>query len=199
MSNLDFYPYDFTFKITTFHNDFTVKDATGNTKAYVKQKLFKLKEHVKVFTDESEKEISYEIKADKWLDFNTAYSFLKPDGTSIGRIVRKGWKSIWKAHYELFDERDQQDLIIHEKNPWTKVFDSLLGELPIVSIFTGYFFNPSYTVKRPDGTEVCVFSKRKSFFGRRFKLEKMAEFEPGEEQRVLLGIMMMIMLERRRG
>lgn len=199
MSNLNFYPYDFTFKITTFHNDFVVKDATGTTKAFVKQKLFKLKEHVKVFKDESENEIEFEIKGDKWLDFNTAYSFLKPDGTSFGRVVRKGWKSLWKAHYEIYDEKDQQDLLIHEVNVWTKVFDSLLGEIPILGMFTGYFFNPAYSVKRPDGTLVCMFSKNKSFFGRRFKLEKINEFEEGEENRILLGIMMMVMLERARG
>jgi len=38
-----------------------------------------------------------------------------------------------------------------------------------------------------------------SFFGRRFVIEKVAEFEPGEEPRILLGLMMLILLERQRG
>jgi len=195
----ELYPYSFQFNIATFHNDFIVRDNSGATRAYVKQKMFKLKEHVRVFTDESETELAYDIRADRWLDFNTVFSFNKPDGNSIGKLVRKGWKSIWKASYELYDENDIQDLLIQEKNPWIKVCDTLLSEIPIVGMLTGYFFNPSYSIKRPDGTLVCSFTKDASFFGRKFSLNKENQFEQGEEERIKLGLMMMVLLERRRG
>jgi uncharacterized protein YxjI len=195
----ELYPYTFTFRISTLHNDFTVRDFTGQTHYFVKQKLFKLKEHVKVFTDDSQQQIAFEIKADRWLDFNSAYSFIRPDGSTLGRVVRKGWRSIWKAAYELYDEQDHQDLIIHESNPWAKVGDSLLSEVPILGILTGYLFNPVYHINRPDGTLVCSFKKKPSFFGRKFELYKEAEFETGEEMRIQLGLMMMVLLERRRG
>lgn len=195
----ELYPFSFQFNIATFHNDFIVRDNSGATRAYVKQKMFKLKEHVRVFTDESETELAYDIRADRWLDFNTVFSFNKPDGNSIGKLVRKGWKSIWKASYELYDENDIQDLLIQEKNPWVKVCDTLLSEIPIVGMLTGYFFNPSYSIKRPDGTLVCSFTKDASFFGRKFSLNKENQFEQGEEERIKLGLMMMVLLERRRG
>ncbi len=194
-----FYPYDFSFKIGTIHNDFIAKDATGITKAFVKQKLFKFKEHVEVFSDETRSEILFDIRANKWLDFNTTYSFTNASGENVGRLARKGWRSIWKASYELYDERDQQDLVINEKNAWVKVMDAVLSEIPVLGIFTGYLFNPSYTVKRPDGTLVATFTKQPSFFGRKFKLTQDAAFEAGEEQRIQLGLMMMALLERRRG
>jgi len=194
-----FYPYDFTFKIGTIHNDFVAKDATGATRAFVKQKLFKLKEHVEVFSDETRTEVLYNIRANKWLDFNTTYSFTTADGQNVGRLARKGWRSLWKASYELYDERDQQDLIIQEKNAWTKVMDGLLSEIPILGMFSGYVFNPSYIVTRPDGTLVATFTKKPSFFGRRFQLTQDAPFEHGEEQRIQLGLMMTALLERRRG
>jgi len=195
----NYYPLEFKFRITTLHNDFTATDALGNTRAYVKQKLFKLKEHVMVYSDNSQTELKYEIKANKWLDFNTSYAFTDASGNFIGRVSRKGWRSIWKASYLIFDETDQQDLIIQEKNAWVKVWDSLLSEVPILGIFTGYFFNPSYTLTRPDGTLVCLFKKEASFLGRKFTLNKEAEFEKGEEERILLSLMMMVLLERRRG
>ncbi|MFT3982069.1 MAG: hypothetical protein QM687_16495 [Ferruginibacter sp.] len=194
-----FYPYDFRFKIGTIHNDFVAKDATGNTKAFVRQKLLKLKEHVEVFTDESKREVLYDIRANKWLDFNTTYSFTGRNGANVGRLARRGWRSLWKATYELYDENDQQDLLIQEKNAWVKVMDGLLGEVPVLGIFTGYLFNPSYTVKRPDGTLVATFTKKPSFFGRSFALTQDGEFEKGEEERIHLGLMMMALLERRRG
>lgn len=50
-----------------------------------------------------------------------------------------------------------------------------------------YFFNPTYLVTRPDGTAIARLSKEKSFFGRSFSVDKLAEFETGEENRLLLG------------
>jgi len=154
---------------------------------------------VQVFGDTNQSELKYEIRADQWLDFNASYSFTDAGGNNLGRIVRKGWRSMWKANYQLFDENDQQDMEIKEKNAWVKVWDSLLSELPLVGLFTGYLFNPSYTLTRPDGTLVCTFKKEASFFGRKFTLHKEAAFEKGEEERILLGMMMMVLLERRRG
>lgn len=194
-----FYPYNFKFKIGTIHNDFVAADATGSTRAFVKQKIFKLKEHVEVFSDESRTELLYNIRANKWLDFNTSYTFSNADGQNLGRLARKGWRSLWKATYELYDENDQQDLVIQERNAWVKVMDGLLCEIPLASLFSGYLFNPTYTVKRPDGTLVATFKKQPSFFGRKFSLAQDAEFEKGEEQRIHLGLMMMSLLERRRG
>jgi uncharacterized protein YxjI len=194
------YPLSFEFKISTFSNDFNAKDSQGNTIAYVRQKMFKLKEKVVVFSDETKSKELFHIKADKWLDFNTAYNFTSAaDGIELGKVCRKGWVSFLKARYELYDENEQQDLLIEEENPWTKFWDGLFKQVPIVSMFTGYFFNPRYTVKRPDGKLVGRFSKEKSFFGRKFSYDKLAEYEKGEELRVLLGLMMMVLLERRRG
>lgn len=193
------YPLKFQFKISTFSNDFVAKDNEGQTIAYVRQKLFKLKEKVIVYNDESKSKEIFHINADKWLDFNTVYNFSSADGVELGKVARKGWASLWKAKYELYDEQGQQDLIIEEDNPWTKFWDGLLMEVPVLNFFTGYFFNPTYSVKRPDGTVVGKFSKEKSFFGRRFTYDKLEDYEKGEELRALLGLMMMVLLERRRG
>jgi hypothetical protein len=193
------YPLTFAFKIGTLASDFVATDASGNIVAFVRQKLFKFKEHVEVFADEGRAELLYDIRANKWLDFNTTYSFLRPGNVSIGRVARKGWRSLWKASYEIYDEHDQLDLTIQEANPWVKVLDALLSEVPLVGIATGYFFNPAYTLNRPDGTLVAHFKKQPSFFGRRFLLVPEADFNPGEEERAMLGVMMMALLERRRG
>ena len=198
MKDLKF-PLNLTFKIGTLANDFIAKDGNNNTIAFVRQKMFKLKEEVLVYSDESKRTVNYKINADKWLDFNTSYKFTRNDNEEVGRIARKGWKSLWKSHYELYDEKEIQDLLIQEENPVAKIFDSILGEIPIVNFFTGYFFNPKYLITRPDSTLVARISKQKSIMGRRFSIDKLAEFEDGEEERIILGSMMMVLLERRRG
>jgi len=191
------YPLNFQFKVTSLANDFNVKDANGKSLAYVRQKMFKLKEAISVFSNENKTELLYKINADRIIDFNASYSFTNADEEVIGRIGRKGAKSILKAHYEIFNQDNKQEFVINEENPWAKVGDAVLGEIPVVGIFTGYFCNPRYAIKRIDGTIVARLSKEASFMGRKFKLEKLAEIKDGE--RMILGLMMMSLLERRRG
>ncbi|WP_192822994.1 hypothetical protein [Rufibacter sp. LB8] len=198
MQDFDF-PLDFQFKVTTLANDFTVKNAGGLTVCYVRQKMFKLVEEVNVFTDESQSDLLYTIKANKWIDFSAAYVFRDAAGQEVGRVARKGWASMWKAHYEVYDQHQQQDFTIREGNVWIRLGDALLSEIPVVNLLTGYFFNPSYTVTRPDGTRIATLKKQKSFFGRKFTVTQESDFEPGEQERIVLSLMMMILLERRRG
>lgn len=80
-----------------------------------------------------------------------------------------------------------------------KVLDALLGEIPILGIFTGYLFNPSYIVRDNDDKEIIRLKKMPSFFGRKFELSKLGEMNEEDDDRIMLGLMMMILLERRRG
>ena len=198
MNSLKF-PLQLTFNVTTFSNDFTAQDATGNTVAYVRQKMLKLVEEIQVFNNQSRSEQNYTIRANTWLDFSASYKFSNRQGYEIGRIARKGWASIWKANYEIFDQNNDQDILIKEENPWAKVFDSMLDEVPLLGVLSGYLFHPAYIGTRPNGTPVVRLVKLPSFWGRKFSIEKLAEFEQGEEERILLGLMMLVLLERRRG
>lgn len=193
------FPLDLKFRITTLSNDFSVTDASGVTVAYVRQKMLKLVEEVQVYTDESRSQQMYAINANKWLDFSASYAFTDASGRPVGRVARKGWASLWRANYEIFDGADSNILYIKEENPWAKVFDSIMGDIPGLGLLTGYFFHPTYAVKRPDGTAIARLSKVNSFFGRKFNVTKLAEFSEGEEERTVLSLMMMILLERRRG
>jgi len=198
MKNLN-YPLTIKFKFGVINPQFSVVDAGGLPVAFVKQKAFKLKEDISVFRGEAQTDLRFKIKADRWLDYNASYSFTDAGGKDCGRLVRKGRKSLWKAEYELYDENDKPDLVIKEANGWVKVVDHFLGEIPILGMFTGYFLNPSYNVTRPNGTQVATLHKKPDLVSRAFELEKNATFEEGEETRLVLGIMMMVLLERARG
>ena len=198
MQNIKF-PVHFTFNIGTLANDFTAVDATGKTIAYVKQKMFKFKEDISIFSDETQTKVMYKIKADRWLDFSAAYAFLDENGNEFGKIVRKGWRSIWKAQYEIIDQFQKPQYVIGEENGWVKVGDAVLGEIPILGFFTGYLFNPSYLVKTRKEQDIIRLKKLPSFWGRKFELSKLATMDDDDDDRVMLGLMMMILLERRRG
>ncbi|MFT7229720.1 MAG: hypothetical protein ACI9GO_000179 [Bacteroidia bacterium] len=198
MTNLNF-PIQLTFNIGTLSNDFTARDADSRTVAFVKQKLFKLKEDISIYADESKAELLFNIKADRWIDFSAAYSITHADGKELGKIARKGWRSLWKAKYLLIDQHQKEQFTIEEENGWVKVWDNLLGEIPIIGLLTGYFFNPSYAVMNLDGEKVARLKKQASFFGRKFEITKLSDMDNDDDERVMVGLMMMVLLERRRG
>jgi len=142
---------------------------------------------------------NYKIKADRWLDFSAAYAFFDNDGTAIGKIARKGWRSMWKAEYEIIDQHNNKQYSITEENGWVKVMDGVLGQIPIVNMLTGYFFNPSYLVTDLNNKGVVRIKKQASFFGRNFELSKVGTLDNDDDDRIMLGLMMMVLLERRRG
>lgn len=193
------FPLKFVFRISTLSNDFRMLDANERVIGYVRSKLFKFKEDIQVFSDESKTELLYTIKANKWIDWSAAYNFKKADGSELGKVARKGMRSLWKAEYDLIDQNEQPQYKIQEANGMIKVFDAILGELPIIGIFTGYFFNPSYNVTDSSGRVVIKLKKDASFFGRKFSVEKLQDIDQDDQERILLGLMMMILLERRRG
>lgn len=203
VKNADFkefnFPITFEFKLGTLSNDFTAKDASGKTLAYVKQKMFRFKETISVFSDESKSQLKYKIDANKIIDFNASYQFTDNNDQFLGSVGRKGMRSLWKASYEVFDTERKSDYSIKEENPWAKVMDTLMSEIPVVGLFTGYMFNPKYGILSNDGKTLVRLSKEKSLFGRKFKLEKLDELKEGDSERILLALMMMILLERRRG
>ena len=198
MKNINF-PVNLKFNIGTLSNDFTATDVDEREIAFVKQKLFKFKEDISIYTDSTKTELAYKIKADRWIDFNAAYSLTYADGTELGKIARKGWRSLWKAKYILVDQNQREQYSIEEENGWVKVWDSLLGEIPILGLLTGYFFNPSYAVADFVGQKVIRLKKTPSLVGRRFEVSKLAEIDEDDQERIILGLMMMILLERRRG
>jgi len=108
-------------------------------------------------------------------------------------------RSIWKANYEISDNAGNHALNINEENGWVKVMDALFGEIPIVGMFSGYLFNPTYIISRIDGTPIARLAKQPAFMQGEFKLEPMQQLVGDEETRVLLGALTMTLLERMRG
>ena len=193
------YPLELSFKLLALASQIYIRDASGNLVGYVKQKMFKLKEDINVFTDETQTQHLYNIKADRVIDFSAKYHFTDAQGNVLGSIKRQGMRSMWKANYEIFDTAGQQVMKINEENGWVKVIDALLGEVPLVGMFTGYFFNPSYLVALIDDTPVARIKKQPAFFQGAFQLEPLTQIPTQEEPRLLLSVLMMTLLERMRG
>jgi uncharacterized protein YxjI len=193
------FPLNLSFKLLALANQIYVRDANGNLLGYVKQKMFKLKEDINIFADEQQKQLLFNIKADRMIDWSANYSFTDNRGNYLGSIKRQGTRSIWKASYDIFDSGGNQVYKISEENAWVKVADALFNELPLVGILSGYVFNPSYVVSRMDGTPVSHLKKQPAMFEGKFQLVNLSPLSTEEETRIVLSILMMTLLERRRG
>lgn len=192
------FPLQLTFKVMALAPQIYVRDAGGEVRMYVKQKLMKLKESVTVFADEAQTRPLFHINADRVIDFSARYHFTTADGREVGSVRRKGRRSLWKAHYEIL-EGEEVVLQINELNPWAKVGDALFGEIPVLGLLAGYVFHPAFQVSRPNGEAVMKVTKRPAFLQGKFDVEKLQELPPETEGLSVLSVLMMLLLERRRG
>lgn len=192
------YPLTISFKIVAFAPQFSITDANGRLIGYVKQKLFKLKEAVTVFADQEQKQPLYTINADRIIDFSARYNFATAQtNTPLGAVKRQGLRSLWKSHYDVLDG-EVVAMTITEENPWIKVLDALFSEIPVIGMFSGYVFHAAYKVTRGDENVLMRLEKQPAFFEGRFIVEKKGQLTEVEEQRVLLSLIMMLLLERTR-
>lgn len=188
------YPLNLSFKVVAFNPQIKITDASGQTVLYVKQKALALKEAVKVFADERQQTELYNIKANKIIDFSAQYNITTFAGSPVGTVKRQGMKSLWKATYDVLDNSGAQVGLIHEENPWTKVLDGLLSDIP----FVGMFINPAYLVDL-QGQTVLYLKKQPAWLEGKFTLTKRSQFSEAEEALLLPSIIMMLLLERMRG
>ncbi len=194
------YPLSFRFKLLALSPQIYVSDASGNEVCYVKQKLFRLREKVEVHTDSSRQQLLCTIEADRIIDWSAKYTFRDVSGRELGAVGRRGLRSIWSAHYDVFAPGSSAPhFSIREENPFVKLIDGFISEIPIIGFLSSYLFHPKYLASRTDGTPVMRLTKKPAFFEGRFQLEKIGDASEGEETAIMLGFLMMNLLERSRG
>ena len=188
------YPLNLSFKVIAFNPQVKITDASGQTVLYVKEKALSLKMDTRVFADEAQTRQLYQIKADKMMGINIPFSITTPDGMLIGKVLRQGMKSLWKLNFPIMDAAGTEVGLIHEENPWIKVLDSLVSDIP----FVGMYINPAYLVDWR-GQTVLYLKKQPSMMEGKFTLEKRGSFTDADERLLIPGVLMMLMLERMRG
>jgi hypothetical protein len=194
------FPITLRMKVMAIAPQFYVRDGNNRQIAYIRQKLFKLKEDIRIFADEQQTRLMYSIKADRIIDFNAAYSLTDAQtGQAFGSLRRKGMRSLWKAAYEVHDEHGQPLYFISEESAFMRLLDGIFSELPIIGLLSGYVFNPSYLVKNGSGKTVMRMKKQPALWEGIFKMEAFSKsLSPADQKRLMLGLFMVVVLERLR-
>ena len=88
---------------------FHIYDPNGQLVFYVKQKAFKLKEDIRVFTGEDMQTQVLAIKARGIIDIGMTYDVVDTaTNEKLGALRRKGLKSILRDEWHILDANDQR-------------------------------------------------------------------------------------------
>ena len=85
-----------------------VYTSSGMLTLYSEQKMFKLREDIRVFEDETKTREVLWIQARQVIDFAAAYDVTdQTTGQKVGALRRKGWRSMLRDVWEVLDPFDQ--------------------------------------------------------------------------------------------
>lgn len=96
---------------------FRIYTPSGQLALYSQQKMFKLKEDIRVYSDERLAQELLLIKARQIIDFSAAYDVIDlQSGEKVGVWRRKGFRSMLRDEWEQLDARDSPVGILYEDN-----------------------------------------------------------------------------------
>jgi uncharacterized protein YxjI len=164
MSSLAFQHDQYLLKRQVFAltGKFRVYDPTENLVLFSEQKMFRLREDIRVYSDESKAQEVLIIKARQIIDFSAAYDVIDAlTGQKAGALRRKGWRSLLRDEWEILDANDQ---------PVGMLFEDSMGRALLRRFLLGTFLPQNYDVTM--GTErVADIRQRFNLFAYRLDLD----------------------------
>jgi len=114
-------------KVFDISPKFMFYDSQGTQIGFLKQKLFKLKEDIRLYTDESMTQELLLIKARSIIDFSAAYDVTDPrTQQKVGTLKRKGMKSIIRDEWLILDAADREIGLLQEDSSALALFRRLI-------------------------------------------------------------------------
>ena len=131
---------------------FHIYDPAGNVVLYSKQKAFKLKEDIRLYSDESMGVELLTISARTIIDFSAAYDvFDSQKRQKIGALKRKGWSSMLRDEWIVMDASDREIGLIKE--------DSMVAALVRRFVDAAAFFFPQKFHFEVGGATLVTFQQ----------------------------------------
>ncbi len=103
-------------KVLTVGNKYWIEDGGGTVLGFSKQKLFRLKEDIRIFTDEGMSQELFRVHQQQLVDtWGTFAVFDSATNAYLGAIRRKMMASIIRDEWEVYDAQNQLVAGIYEK------------------------------------------------------------------------------------
>lgn len=141
--------------------DFHIFDPNGNVVFFSRMKAFKLKEDIRIYSDESMQSELITIQARRILDISAAYDVVDAvSGEKVGVLKRKGMKSILQDEWVIMDANDNEIGLIKE--------DSLV--LALIRRFIMSLIPQNFSGEI-NGRQVCLFKQNFNPFVSKIELD----------------------------
>jgi hypothetical protein len=115
-------------KVLAIAPTFEIFDIQGQPLVFCQEKLFKIKDDIRIYADSSKKVELLRIKQRNIMDFAGVFDVFDPaTDAKIGAFRRKGWRSWARDEWHLLDANEQQVGTILETGGafWRRVFKFL--------------------------------------------------------------------------
>ncbi len=94
---------------------FRFYDPSEKLVMFSEQKMFKLREDIRVYADENKTQEVLSIKARQIIDFSAAYDVVDTAyNQKVGTLRRKGWSSMLRDEWQVLDANDNQIGVLFE-------------------------------------------------------------------------------------
>ena len=169
---------------------FHIYDPQGELAFYSKQKAFKLREDIRLFTDESLTTEVLTIKARSWLDFAAAYDVIdSATGQKIGALKRKGFASMVRDSWIVMDAEDNEIAKAREKSLFGALLRRWMNIIP-----------QKYSITTPDGASLASMKQRFNLFIEKLDIDFTADTEGRLDRRLgLATAVLLVAIEGRQG
>jgi hypothetical protein len=164
---------------TVMGASFHVYDPDLRVVAFSRQKAFKLKEDIRVFTDESKATELLSIQARQLVDFSAAYDIVDSgEARKVGAARRKGWSSILRDSWELLDENDRPIAQLREDSAFKALLRRFLSNL----------IPQRYELVSTEGEELAAYRVRFNPFVYKLEVSVTGDIDP----RLSLGLAVLL-------
>jgi len=164
-----------------FGASFHIYDPQGKLLGFSRQKAFKLREDIRVYSDESLSHELLTIHARQIVDFSAAYDVLDPaDSRKVGAARRKGFSSILRDSWEILDADDRPIATVQE--------DSMLKAL--LRRFLSNLIPQTFHVRSTGGEELATFHVHFNPFI--YKLSVEVQPRSSADRRLILAVAILV-------
>jgi hypothetical protein len=140
---------------------FYLRSMDGRLLGYSKQKAFKLKEDIRIYSDEEMTDELLLIQADRVVDFSAAYQVTdSKTGEVVGKLRRKGWSSMLRDSWEILDAAGNPLGRVIEDSGWKAMARRLID-------FASLLLPQTFLVQIDDQT-VATMRQNRNFLAPKF-------------------------------
>lgn len=175
-------------KVMALAGKYWIEDHTGNQLGFSKQKIMRLKEDIRVFSDDKMNYELFQIRQQQIVDtWGTYHVIDSPTGAVVGQLKRKGMKSVVADEYHLLDAQG---------NPYGRIYEES-GKSMMRKFLPGGGLIPQKIWLEVQGQQIAQIEQKFKMVGDIWEVNCQG-VPPQFDRRVLLSAMLiMAMIERK--